>query len=225
MVTSTRSRVLETISMLFVVIMIMILITKIGNVSADLGACPKCGSLEVPYPFSTDDSCGDPRYKIYCNNGNELQFMSAEGFKYKILSIDLSANKLIIQPPDLLVVDDTTTTCYSSDFSSQGLRLDERLPFNISTRNTVMLFNCSDNILRSPLNCSSNSFCRQIEDKVEACRGTLCCHFLKDSHMTSYMIRIRSGGCTAYTSVVDIRPQDPVDNWNYGIELQWLTPN
>ncbi|KAM5561092.1 wall-associated receptor kinase-like 20 [Rosa sericea] len=220
MVTSTRSRVLEIISMLFVVIMI----TKIGHVSADLGACPKCGSLQVPYPFSTDDSCGDPRYKIYCNNGNELQFMSAEGFKYKILSIDSSANKLIIHPPDFLV-ENNTPTCYSSDLSSQGLRLDEHLPFNISTRNTVMLFNCSDNILLSPLNCSSNSFCRQFEDKIEACRGTLCCHFLKDSHMTSYMIRVRLGGCTAYTSVVDIRPQDPVDNWNYGIELQWLPPN
>ncbi|KAL6146528.1 hypothetical protein ACLB2K_057206 [Fragaria x ananassa] len=160
--------------------------TKIGDVSADAGACQKCGSLEVPYPFSTDASCGDPRYKIYCNNANELQF--------------------------------------SSYFSSQGLTLDEKLPFHISTCNTVMLFNCSDNLLRSPLNCSSSSFCRQFEDKIEACRGTLCCHFLKDSRMTSYMIRVRLGGCTAYTSVVDIQPHDPVDNWNYGIELQWLPP-
>lgn len=222
MATSTRSRVLEIVSMLFVVIMIMF--TKIGDVSADAGACPKCGSLEVPYPFSTDASCGDPRYRIYCNNANELQFMSAKGFKYKILSFDLSVNKLIILPPDLLVVNDNTPTCYSSDFSSQGLTLDEQLPFNISTRNTVMLFNCSDNLLRSPLNCSSSSFCRQFEDKIEACRGTLCCHFLKDSRMTSYMIRVRLGGCTAYTSVVDIQPHDPVDNWNYGIELQWLPP-
>ncbi|XP_050384334.1 wall-associated receptor kinase-like 20 [Argentina anserina] len=219
MVISSRSRVLQM--MLFVVIMIMF--TKIEHVSAEAGACPKCGSLEVPYPFSTDASCGDARYKIYCSNGNELQFMSAEGFKYKILSIDTSTN--IILPPDLLVVNNNTPTCYSSDFSSQGLRLDEQLPFNISTRNTVMLLNCSDNLLRSPLNCSSHSFCRQFEDKIEACRGTLCCHFLKDSRMTSYMIRVRLGGCTAYTSVVDMQPHDPVDNWNYGIELHWLPPN
>lgn len=221
--TNARSRLVEIVSIFFVVIMIMII--KMGHVSADLDACPKCGTLEVPYPFSTDDSCGDPRYRIYCNNGDDLEFMSAEGFKYKILSFDSSAYKFIIRPPDLIVEDDNSPRCYSSDFYSQGLRLDEHLPFNISTRNTVMLLNCSDNLLRSPLNCSSNSFCRQFEEKIDACRGTLCCHYLKDSHMTSYMIRVRLGGCTAYTSVVDIQPQDPVDNWNYGIELQWLPPN
>ncbi|KAJ6974210.1 hypothetical protein NC653_030330 [Populus alba x Populus x berolinensis] len=42
--------------------------------------------------------------------------------------------------------------------------------------------------------------------------------------MTSHMIRVRVGGCTAYTSVVDIKPADPVGKWNYGIELQWMPP-
>ncbi|XP_009338254.2 wall-associated receptor kinase-like 20 [Pyrus x bretschneideri] len=183
--------------------------------------------MEVPYPFSTDDTCGDSRYKLYCNNNGVLEFQSAEGFSYKVLSIDLAAQKLIIKPPDLVQDDDM---CRTTDFSSEGLRLDENLPFNVSTRNTVILLNCSDNLLRSPLNCSSNSLCRVFEGKMlegrnNACKSRLCCHYLKDSHMTSYMIRVRVGGCTAYTSVVDIQPQDPADKWNYGIELQWMPPN
>lgn len=208
-----------------VALMFSMLIIFVSTVSALINACPKCGSVEVPYPFSTDGSCGDPRYKIYCNNTtNILEFPSAEGFHYKILSINTSTNKLIINPPTL----QESTSCYSSDFPLQGLRLDDRSPFNISSHNTVMLLNCSDNLLLSPLNCSSSSLCRQFEDQMEegrGCRGTLCCHYLKDSSMNSHFIRLRYGGCTAYTSVVDVQPSDPVDKWNYGIELQWLPPN
>ncbi|KAM1353713.1 hypothetical protein EV1_032955 [Malus domestica] len=212
-------------SFVFMVVSLAITI-KTFHVSA-LDACPKCGNMEVPYPFSTDDTCGDSRYKLYCNNNGVLEFQSAEGFGYKVLSIDLATQKLIIKPPDLVQDDDM---CRTTDFSSEGLRLDENLPFNVSTRNTVILLNCSDNLLRSPLNCSSNSLCRVFEDKMlegrnNACKSRLCCHYLKDSHMTSYMIRVRVGGCTAYTCVVDIQPQDPADKWNYGIELQWMPPN
>nr|POE96272.1 wall-associated receptor kinase-like 20 [Quercus suber] len=142
------------------------------HVSEAYNTCPKCGSIDVPYPLSTDDNCGDP--------------------------------------------------------SSEGLKLDENLPFNISTHNTVMLFNCSDHILFSPLNCSSTSFCRQFEDNVEegiGCKNTLCCHYLKDSAMTSHMIRIRAVGCTAYTSMVNMKPGSSFDSWTYGIELQWVPPN
>lgn len=187
-----------------------------------LDACPKCGNMDVPYPLSTGDNCGDPRYRIYCNNDN-LEFLSAEGFYYKILTINPSANKLVIASPMI-----QKDACYSSDFAVGGLKLDENLPFNISTHNTVMLFNCSFDILKSPLNCSSTSLCREFEQRDEqgsGCKGTLCCHFLKDSAMTSHRIRVRAGGCTAYASVVDIKPGDPVDAWNYGVELQWLPPN
>ncbi|KAJ6974213.1 hypothetical protein NC653_030333 [Populus alba x Populus x berolinensis] len=204
------------VKMMFLVVF---LLTLLSHVPA-LDACPKCGNMLVPYPLSTSDNCGNPRYRIYCNNG-ALEFLSAQGLYYRILSINPSAYKLVIRPP--LIGKDT---CYSSDLAEGGLRLDENLPFNISVRNTVMLFNCSDNLLLSPLNCSSTSYCRQYEEIEEgsACKGTLCCHFLKDASMTSHMIRVRVGGCTAYTSVVDIKPADPVGKWNYGIELQWMPP-
>ncbi|PIN08833.1 hypothetical protein CDL12_18590 [Handroanthus impetiginosus] len=90
-----------------------------------------------------------------------------------------------------------------------------------------MLFNCSENILLSPLNCSSTSPCRQFEEKAAqgvGCRNTLCCSFLKDSSMTSRRIRVRVGGCTAYTSVVDFKEGQSVEDWPYGIQLQWLPP-
>ncbi|XVE89592.1 hypothetical protein DITRI_Ditri20bG0008400 [Diplodiscus trichospermus] len=202
--------------MVAAMVFLVILVTQVSASRV----CPKCGKMKVPYPLSTDGNCGDPRYRIYCKNG-VLEFMSAPGFHYEILSINPKANKLVIRPPQI-----EENTCYSSDLGQGGLLLDDKLPFNVSTRNTVMLFNCSDNVLLSPLNCSSSSFCRQFEEATEGCgcKGTLCCHFLKDASMTSHRIRVRLGGCTAYTSVVDKKPGDPIDLWNFGIELQWLPP-
>ncbi|XP_050224822.1 wall-associated receptor kinase-like 20 [Mercurialis annua] len=201
---------------MYLVFLILSLVLKMST----LEACPKCGSMEVPYPLSTAENCGDSRYRIYCNNG-ALQFLSSQGFYYKILSINPRANKLVIAPPAI-----QKNTCHSSDVGLGGLMLDDKLPFNISNRNTVMLFNCSVDILKSPLNCSASSFCREFEEENDegGCKGTLCCHFLKDSAMTSHRIRVRTEGCTAYTCVVDMKAGDPVGVWNYGIELQWLPP-
>ncbi|KAF5200141.1 wall-associated receptor kinase-like [Thalictrum thalictroides] len=197
------------------------MLASLTNV-ASLAACPKCGNMEVPYPLSTNDNCGDSSYRVYCNNGI-LEFLSAQGFYYKIQSVNPSAQTFIISPPSI-----ASDICYSSDLMVGGLRLDEQSPFNISTHNTVMLLNCSDKILLSPLNCSSNSLCRQFEEKVaegNVCKNTLCCSFLKDSSITSHRIRARIGGCTAYTCVVDMKPGSSPLSWKYGIELQWLPTN
>ncbi|KAM3752487.1 hypothetical protein ACB098_03G022800 [Castanea mollissima] len=203
--------------------MMFLFLILVTHVSEAYNTCPKCGSIDVPYPLSTDDNCGDPRYKVYCNNGI-LEFLSARGFYYKILSINQSAYKLIISPPPI-----QKGTCYSSDFSSEGLKLDENLPFNTSTHNTVMLINCTEPLYYWALNSSSTSFCRQFENNVEegiiGCKNTLCCHYLKDSPFTSHMIRIRAIGCTAYPSMVNMKPGSSFDSWTNGIELQWVPPN
>lgn len=199
------------------IVMFPSLLTTVGLAAT----CSKCGDMEVPYPLSTNDNCGDSRYKIYCNN-NILEFLSDQGIYYKIQSINPSAYRLVITPPAIL-----SDSCSSSDLTVGGFRVDDSSPFNISTRNTVMLLNCSDNILLSPLNCSSNSLCRQFEEKVgegKVCRNTLCCTFLKDASITAHRIKVRVGGCSAYTSVVDINPTDTPQSWKYGIELQWLPP-
>ena len=207
----------EIMSVLIVFVFVFV---SISHVSA-LEACSNCGSMQVPYPLSTNDNCGNPRYRVYCNNGN-LEFLSAQNVFYEILSINPSTYKFIVRPPLI-----QKNTCYSSDLDVGGLSIDENSPFNISTHNTVFLLNCSESLLLSPLNCSSTSPCRQFE-KVEGgsgCSGTLCCSFLKDSAMNSHRIRARIGGCTAYTCVVDFDLDRPVQAWNYGIELQWLPPN
>ncbi|XP_043711773.1 wall-associated receptor kinase-like 20 [Telopea speciosissima] len=196
-------------------------ILLVAHLSA-LDQCSKCGKMEVPYPLSTADNCGDSNYRVYCNNGT-LEFLSQQKSYYKILSIDANASRLIIRPPEI-----EKKKCYSSDVMVGGLKINEASPFNISKRNTVMLFNCSKDILKSPLNCSSNSLCRQYEEKIKegkSCRNTLCCTFLKDASMTSHFIRVRVGGCTAYTSVVELKASDPPTSWNYGIELQWIPLN
>ncbi|KAM7273701.1 hypothetical protein ACFE04_028365 [Oxalis oulophora] len=203
--------------------MMILILSVVTLFVSGFNACPKCGSFEVPYPLSTSENCGNPKYKIYCIN-QTLHFKSSsvQGFFYEILSIDPYSNKLIILPPKIL-----ENTCYSFDIGFGGLQLDEDLPFNISTRNNVMLFNCSTNILLSPLNCSAKSFCRQFEAVVKegsGCRNTVCCHFLKDTSMTSHRIRVRVGGCTAYTSVVNLNSGTPIQSWKYGIELQWAPP-
>ncbi|XP_042513515.1 wall-associated receptor kinase-like 20 [Macadamia integrifolia] len=190
--------------------------------SSALDQCSNCGNMEVPYPLSTSDNCGVSNYRVSCNNGS-LEFLSERNSYYKILSIDADASRFIISPPKI-----ERKKCYSSDLLVKGLKINESSPFSISKRNTVMLFNCSNIVLYSPLNCSSNSLCRQYEEKIKegrGCRNTLCCTYLKDSSITSHFIRLRVGGCTAYTSVVDLKAGDPPTSWNYGIELQWVPPN
>ncbi|XP_071740500.1 wall-associated receptor kinase-like 20 [Rutidosis leptorrhynchoides] len=175
--------------------------------------------MDVPYPLSTNLNCGNPKYKLHCNETTGLEFISADEIYYKIINIDPKANRLVIRPPFI-----SKDTCQSSDLQVGGFKLDDDSVFNISSRNTVLLLNCSDNILLSPLNCSSISICRQFEDKEGACAGSLCCSYLKDASMTNHRIRVRVEGCSAYTSMVNIKPGASVDTWNFGIELQWLPP-
>ncbi|XP_009759572.1 wall-associated receptor kinase-like 20 [Nicotiana tabacum] len=197
-------------------VLISLFLFSLTCVSAIL-ECPKCGIMDVPDPLSTSDKCGNPSYRIHCKNGS-LEFLSAEGIYYKILSINPNAFRLIIS--SLMQKD----TCHSLDLSVGGLRIDENSPFNISSRNTVMLLNCSERILLSPLNCSLNSPCRKFENEFKDCRDTVCCSYLKVASKTSHRIRVRVGGCTAYTSVVDLKAGDPINAWKYGVELQWLSP-
>lgn len=109
-----------------------------------ISPCPPCGNLSVPYPLSTSPSCGDPRYKLYCKN-KVLEFRSVGRNSYKVLSIDPASARFVISPPSI-----DPNSCISSDLLDGGLQIDEKSPFNISNRNTLLLFNCSDLLLLSP---------------------------------------------------------------------------
>ncbi|KAH7537144.1 hypothetical protein FEM48_Zijuj03G0060800 [Ziziphus jujuba var. spinosa] len=185
--------------------------------------CPNCGTTAVPYPLSTDTTCGDQSYKIRCDSGSQLVFDSLNN-SYPITSVSPSSQRFVIQPASLL-----SNVCVTSDMVHQGIQLNDSLPFNVTSSNTIIYLNCTDSILRSPLNCSSSSLCHTYlnrSDDAPACDASpICCTFRAGGSSTSYMIRVRESGCSAYTSFVNLDPNLPVDRWpESGVEIQWVSP-
>ncbi|KAH0979684.1 hypothetical protein GBA52_006861 [Prunus armeniaca] len=186
--------------------------------------CPDCGNTSVPYPLSTAPTCGDQSYKIRCDAG-ALVFDTLNN-SYPITSISPSSQRLVIQPSSFV-----SNTCVTSDITHQGLQLNDSLPFNVTSSNTILYLNCTDTLLRSPLNCTSSSLCHSYVNGSSAravgpCEAApLCCTFRAGGSSTSYMIRVRDSGCSAYTSFVNLDPVLPVDRWpEPGVEIQWVAP-
>ncbi|XP_057523075.1 wall-associated receptor kinase-like 20 [Amaranthus tricolor] len=185
--------------------------------------CPPCGTTRVPYPLSTSPTCGDPNYKILCNKNTTLLFPTSNN-TYPIKSIIPTNQRLIIEPSPFL-----PNTCITSDISTQGVQLNQTAPFNVTGDNTIMFLNCSDSLLRSPLNCSADSLCHVYINStraVSSCGGSLiCCTFRAGGGTTSYSIRVREAGCRAYSSFVDLDPSLPVGKWGKpGLMIQWVLP-
>lgn len=195
------------------------------SISSSYGiTCPNCGSTPVPYPLSTGDGCGEPNYRVFCNSEKkQLELRTANGSFYPIVSIEPGSQRFVIKPSPL-----NPDACTTEDLGREGISLDENLPFNITSRNTVLLLNCSPRLLLSPLNCSSNSMCHQYVQEVEgakACSSTnLCCTFVAGGSSSSYKIHVWNQGCRAYTSILDLNPALPATNWSEGMEIQWASP-
>ncbi|XP_016446839.1 wall-associated receptor kinase-like 20 [Nicotiana tabacum] len=189
--------------------------------------CADCGSSPVPYPLSTGPDCGDQFYKIRCTS-TQLLFDTLNN-SYPITSISPETQRLTIQPSPFL-----PNTCITQDISTIGVQLNSSLPFNITSSNTIVFLNCSETLLRSPLNCSSASLCHAYVNgsssgnggAVDACRNApICCTFRAGGSSTSYMIRVRESGCRAYRSFVNLDSSLPVSRWPQpGLELQWVSP-
>lgn len=184
--------------------------------------CPSCGTTPVPYPLSTDDTCGDQSYKIRCDTGS-LVFDTLNN-SYPIASVSPSSQRIVIRPSSFL-----PNACVTSDMVHEGIQLNDSLPFNVTSSNTIMYLNCTDSLLRSPLNCSSASLCHTYingSNDVPYCgNASLCCTFGAGGSSTAYMIRVRDSGCRAYTSFVNLDPSLPVDRWpEPGVEIQWVSP-
>ncbi|KAL0402815.1 UNVERIFIED_CONTAM: Wall-associated receptor kinase-like 20 [Sesamum radiatum] len=185
---------------------------------------PPCGSTSVPYPLSTAPNCGDPSYRIRCVSGT-LLFDSSNN-SYPITSISPSNQRLIVAPSSFL-----PNTCIAADLPSNGFQLNSSAPFNITSSNTIFYLNCSDSILNSPLNCTSNSLCHvyvNATNSASDCVNTACCAFRAGGSTTSYRIRLRQDaqeGCRAYRSFVNLDYGLPVNRWPQpGVELQWVLP-
>ncbi|KAI3721234.1 hypothetical protein L2E82_32240 [Cichorium intybus] len=188
--------------------------------------CPDCGPTQVPYPLSTGPSCGDRSYRIRCDTSAGALHFDSLNNTYPISSISQATQRFVIRPPSFL---NNNTTCVTADISSQGLQLDPSLPFNITSGNTILYLNCSESLLRSPLNCTSTSLCHTyINSSAEASacgRAPICCTFRTGGSSTMYSIRVRDGGCQAYRSFPNLDYSLPVSRWPAaGVEIQWVSP-
>ncbi|XP_009343916.2 wall-associated receptor kinase-like 20 [Pyrus x bretschneideri] len=186
-----------------------------------LQRCPDCGTTTVPYPLSTSSTCGDQSYKIRCSAGSLL--FDTLNNSYPIESVSPASQRLVLRPSAFL-----PNTCIATDIVHEGLQLSNSLPFNVTSSNTILYLNCTDTLLRSPLNCTASSLCHTYikgTGSVGSCKESLCCTFRAGGSSTSYMIRVRDSGCSAYTSFVNLDPGLPVDRWpEPGVELQWASP-
>ncbi|CAN6710198.1 unnamed protein product [Malus baccata var. baccata] len=186
-----------------------------------LPRCPDCGTTTVPYPLSTSPTCGDQSYKIRCSAGSLL--FDTLNNSYPIESVSPASQRLVLRPSAFL-----PNTCIATDIVHEGLQLSNSLPFNVTSSNTILYLNCTDTLLRSPLNCTASSLCHTYINgtgSVGSCKESLCCTFRAGGSSTSYNIRVRNSGCSAYTSFVNLDPGLPVNRWpEPGVELQWTSP-
>ncbi|KAF2307488.1 hypothetical protein GH714_029085 [Hevea brasiliensis] len=190
--------------------------------------CPNCGSVEVPYPLSTNPNCGDPNYHLRCDpQSQKLYFDALNGSSYLVIRIMASFQRMVVQPSPWV-----SGTCVTQDMLvSEGLWLNQTLPFNVTSSNTIFLFNCSPRLLVSPLNCTPSSLChRYLEnsDKNRSlqCASSLhpCCTFIEGGMPSAYKIRLHSSGCKAFRSILNLDPERPANHWEEGLEIQWASP-
>lgn len=213
--------------LLYLFFLFLLLVCPTPSLSAR--RCADCGSSPVPYPLSTGPDCGDQSYKIRCSSSNPQPqlFFDTLNNSYPISSISPETQRLTIQPSPFL----SRNTCITQDISTVGVQLNNSLPFNITSSNTIIYLNCSANLLSSPLDCTAESLCHTYlngisGNGVDACRNApICCTFRAGGSSTSHMIRVRESGCRAYRSFVNLDPSLPVSKWPQpGMELQWISP-
>nr|XP_043634613.1 wall-associated receptor kinase-like 20 [Erigeron canadensis] len=193
--------------------------------------CPNCGLLNIPYPLSTNPNCGDPDYSLRCDiHSGKLYFDALNGSSYTVVRIKPDSQKLVLQSQPWL-----PNTCITQDFPvSEGLWLNQTLPFNISSSNTIFIFNCSPRLFLSPLNCTPSSLChRYLESSGQVdpsralqCASSInpCCTFIAGGLSSAYKIRLHASGCRAFRSIIDLDKEKPASLWDEGVEIQWAPP-
>ncbi|KAI5425680.1 wall-associated receptor kinase-like 20 [Lathyrus oleraceus] len=193
--------------------------------------CPNCGSMKVPYPLSIESNCGDPYYRLRCDpRSQKLYFDTLNGGSYVVLRVMSSIQRIVVQAPPWL-----PGSCVTQDMLvSNGIWLNQSLPFNITSSNTVFLFNCSPRLLVSPLNCTASSIChRYLENsghvdvkRAHGCASGLrpCCTFVAGGMPSAYKIRLHSSGCKAFRSILHLDQDKPPSQWEEGLEIQWSLP-
>lgn len=193
--------------------------------------CPDCGLTKIPFPLSTNPICGDPMYSIRCDSQSQkLYFNTLNGSSYQILRIMAQFQRMVLQPAQWL-----QGTCVTQDLQvSEGLWLNRSLPFSVTSSNTIFFFNCSPRLFVSPLNCTPSSLCHyyltnsgHVDSKrASQCASDInpCCTFVAGGMPSAYKIRLHRSGCSAFRSIIDLDIEKPANQWEEGIELQWVPP-
>lgn len=141
-----------------------------------------------------------------------------------------ASQRMVVQPsawlPDRCVTQDMLV--------SEGLWLNQSLPFKITSSNTIFLFNCSPRLFVSPLNCTTSSLCHRFlessgqidKNRALQCASGLdpCCTFIAGGTPSAYKIRLHSSGCRAFRSILHLDPEKPASQWEEGLEIQWAPP-
>ncbi|CAN4121460.1 unnamed protein product [Withania somnifera] len=126
-------------------------------------------------------------------------------------------------------------TCVTQDMPmSEGLWLNQTLPVNVTSSNTIFLFNCSPRLLVSPLNCTPSSLCHKylhssghVDSKRELqCASAVdpCCTFIAGGMPSAYKIRLHISGCRAFRSILHLDARKPASECEEGLESQWSPP-
>lgn len=142
-----------------------------------------------------------------------------------------SFQRMVVQPSPWV-----SGSCVTQDMpKSEGLWLNQSLPFSVTTSNTVFLLNCSPRLMVSPLNCTLSSLCHRYLEKsgkVDAARSQQCvsglrpcCTFVAGGVPSAYKIRLHSSGCRAFRSILHLNVNDPTGKWEEGLEIQWIPPS
>lgn len=210
---------------------VSLLFLHFPHYSSPQKTCPSCGSLEIPYPLSTNPTCGDSDYHVRCDPiSQKLYFDSLNGSSYLILRVMPALQRMVLQPSPWV-----PGTCITQDLPrSEGLWLNQTLPFNITSSNTIFLFNCSPRLMVSPLNCTPSSLCHRYlessghvdEERALKCASgpKPCCTFIAGGMPSAYKIRLHSSGCQAFRSILHLDAEKPASQWEEGLELQWAPP-
>ncbi|MCL7027648.1 hypothetical protein MKW94_021761 [Papaver nudicaule] len=192
--------------------------------------CPNCGSMQVPYPLSTNPNCGNIEYSLRCDSPTQkLYFDTLNGSSYLVLTIQASMRRMVKTSPWI------PGTCVTQDMPiSEGLWLSQTLPFNVTSSNTIFFFSCSPRLLVSPLNCSRASLCHQYleqsghvdPNRARQCVNEVepCCTFLAGGMPSAYKIRLHASGCRAFRSILHLDTGKPASEWEEGLEIQWAPP-
>ncbi|KAL5981175.1 hypothetical protein ACLOJK_029096 [Asimina triloba] len=188
--------------------------------------CETCGTNIIPYPLSTEPTCGDPAYdSFFCNSSSRLlYFRTSDGSSYITSNINPKTRTFVIKPQGI-------DLCWAGSAQRMDIHLNSSLPFYISNNNIVLLLNCSDVApdKMSHLNCSSSGPChRYIQEGGAPCFcSKMCCSYSTggSNSNTSRNINVLESGCRSYASILNLDSSVySITQWKEGVQIEWDAP-